>query len=75
MEPFRPFVDACVFDMELTIFGHEEKMEIVRLLNEKIIIDDKEQYLLNGVRIYVQSVFSALNNEDISLITFPDYEL
>lgn len=75
MEPFRPFVDACVLDMELTTFGHEEKMELVKLLNEKIIIDEREQYLLNGARIYAQSVFSALNNEDVSLITFPDYEL
>lgn len=75
MEPFRPFIDACVFDMELMLFGHEEKMELVRLLNKKIIIDGKEQYLLNGARIYVQSVFSSLNNEDVSFIIFPDYEL
>lgn len=75
MEPFRPFVDACVLDMDLTTFGHEEKMELVKLLNEKIMIDEREQYILNGARIYTQSVFSALNNEDVSLIIFPSYEL
>ena len=73
MEPFRPLVDRKVFHMQLGQFEHEEKMEIVDLLNSSVIIGGKQQYLNNAIGIYCRSVFEALNDNDVSLIQF--YEL
>lgn len=75
MEPFRPFIDYTVCRMPLSQFDHYEKMELVKCLNNFIKIDGKNQYMLNAVKIYTKSIFEALNENDISLIKFPEYEL
>ena len=75
MEPFRPFIDFTVSEMELSDFGHKEKVQIVRTLNEQIKIGGQKQYMLNAIRIYVKSVLDALEEKDISLVRFPSYEL
>lgn len=75
MEPFRPFVDFTVSKMDSSKFEHEEKMQIVKLLNNKVIIENTEQYLLNAIKIFVKSCFNALEDNDLSLISFPKYEL
>ncbi|CDC96752.1 cRISPR-associated endonuclease Cas1 [Roseburia sp. CAG:380] len=53
MEPFRVLIDRKVFDMTLIEFEHEEKMQLVNLLNEEVIMDGKHYVILNaiGVRI------------------------
>ena len=75
MEPFRPFMDARVRDMELSSFGHAEKLELVAVLNRQVTQDGKQQYFLNALRIYVRSVLDALGNGDPDGIRFPVYEL
>ena len=75
MEPFRPFVDFTVCNMNLESFEHAEKMELVKILNNCIRISGKEQFMLNAIKIYTKSIFEALNEKDISLIRFPEYEL
>lgn len=75
MEPFRPFIDKAVYDMAPTVFEHEQKMQIVQTLNRKVKIDGKEQYMLNAIRVYTKSALDALEEQDISLVRFPAYEL
>ena len=75
MEPFRIAVDWTVYQMDLTEFSHEEKMQLVAVLNKEVRIDGKYQYLNNAIRIYCKSVFEALNEEDISLLRFYSDEL
>ena len=75
MEPFRPFIDRTVKEMDLENFTHEEKMQIVRTLNSKVAIEGKTHYMLNAIRIYVKSVLYAIDKADITLIKFPSYEL
>ena len=75
MEPFRPFVDRTVVKMELEKFEHDEKVELIEILNEQIGIDGSMQYMTNAIKFYTKSVFEALNENDISLIRFPSYEL
>ncbi len=75
MEPFRPFVDQSVASMNLEIFGHAEKMELVQILNRTVRINGQSQYMLNAIKEYVKSVFESLSENDISLIKFPEYEL
>ena len=61
--------------MEHGKFEHDEKVELVEILNEQIGIDGSTQYMINAIKFYVKSVFEALNENDISLIRFPSYEL
>lgn len=75
MEPFRILVDRKVVNMFLQQFEHEEKMEIVNILNQEVKIDGKIQYVNNAVKIYCKSVFDALNENDSSLIKFYKIEL
>ncbi len=75
MEPFRPFVDMTVLEMNHEEFRHDEKIQIVNTLNKQVLIDGKVQYIVNAIRIYVKSVLDAIEGKDISLIKFPSYEL
>ena len=75
MEPFRVLVDQKVYSMRYTEFEHEQKMEIVNILNQEVRIDGKIQYVNNAIKIYCKSVFDALNEDDSSLIRFYCFEL
>lgn len=75
MEPFRPIIDRTVYYMKHDDFTHEDKMHIVNVLNHTVIIDGKSQYIGNAIKIYTRSVFDAINDNDISLLKFYEYEL
>jgi len=75
MEPFRPIIDSKVKEMELIKFEHDEKMSLLSIYQENVIIAGRNEYLINAVKIYSRSVFDALNEKDVSLIKFYDYEL
>jgi len=76
MEPFRILVDRKVSSMRLDEFGHEEKMELVNLLNGEVIMEGRHYIVMNAIKRYVKSVFDALSSSDISLLTFcSEYEL
>lgn len=70
MEPFRILVDRKVVMMKPTEFTHTEKMQMVDILNDEVIIDGKRQYVSNAIKIYCRSVFDALNEDDCALIRF-----
>lgn len=70
MEPFRPLVDKQVYKMNPEKLEHEEKIEIVNLLNYEVQIDGKRQYLNNAIKVYCKSIFAALNEKDVSLMRF-----
>lgn len=75
MEPFRVLVDRKVYYLQPEKFETEEKHEVLRLLNEEILIDGRKEYVPNAIRIYVRSVFDALNDHDLSKIKFFENEL
>ena len=75
MEPFRVLVDREVFGLNLTKVEHEEKMQLVNILNHEVKIDNKIQYVNNAIKIYCKSVFEALNEDDSALIRFYKNEL
>ena len=75
MEPFRVLVDKCVLQMPLLEFGHPEKMLLVNLLNDEVMIDGRTQNVGNAIKIYSKSVFDALNEDDSSMIRFYEVEL
>ena len=75
MEPFRILVDRKVYKMKPQVFEHQEKMEMVDILNEEIYMEGKKEIINNAIKIYCKSVFDALDEKDISLIKFYRNEL
>ena len=75
MEPFRILVDREVVNMSMTEFAQNEKMRLVDILNQEVVIDGRKQYVNNAIKIYCKSVFDALNENDSALIRFYNFEL
>ena len=73
MEPFRPIVDAVVYNSICQPFDKAYKYKLINILNLKIKIDGKEQYLANAIPIYVKSVIDAIEQEQPELVL--NYEL
>ncbi len=70
MEPFRVLIDKEVVSMIMDEFDQDEKMRLVNVLNQEIMIDGKIQYVNNAIKIYCKSIFDALNENDSALIRF-----
>lgn len=75
MEPFRPIVDRKVVDMGVEKFEHPEKMRVLELLSEEVVIASRKETVNNAIKVYCKSVFDALNDGDPSLIKFYQNEL
>ena len=73
MEPFRVLVDEIVYMNQDKEFSWDFKSLLLCILEKKIIIDGKEQYLTNAINIYTKSIFNALEKQDINEIKFFDY--
>lgn len=73
MEPFRPLIDKIVYENCNRELNLNQKYKLIDVLNNKIEIAHKEQFVGNAIPIYIQSVFDALENEKESHIL--NYEL
>lgn len=74
MEPLRVLVDRRVRKEMPLEFGKEEKHEMWRILEDTVTIERYHQSLLNAIRIYVHSIFEALNDGDPSKVCFFEIE-
>lgn len=69
MESFRPIIDMFAYQhQDFTTFEKEEKLQVLNLLNSKVIIDKSSQYINNAIGIYSRSIFNALNENNTSRI-------
>lgn len=68
IEPWRVIIDDYVFNNQPEKFDKETKRDLVGLLHNRIKIDNKNQTVLNGIKLYCKSVFDSLENDDIRLI-------
>lgn len=75
MEPFRPIVDRKVCQFRFDKFEKDEKHIMLEVLQREVDISGKKEFVLNAIKIYVRSVFDAINDKDISLIRFYSDEL
>lgn len=75
MEPWRILVDRKVYNLRPMLFEHEEKMLILNLINEEVVIGGKREIINNAIKIYCRSIFDAIAEKDISLIKFYRNEL
>lgn len=75
MEPFRVLVDREVCKQRFVKFENEEKLTLVRMMSERILIDGKNNTISNTIRIYTKSVFDAISDRDVAQLRFYRYEL
>lgn len=75
MEPFRPIVDRRVKLINPKKFEHDEKMEMLTMLQETVVIGGRKENVNNAIKIYCKSVFDALNSNDVALLKFYKNEL
>jgi CRISPR/Cas system-associated endonuclease Cas1 len=70
MEPFRPIVDRKVLGLRPEKFEIEEKHSMLEMVEEEVVIDNRKEFLGNAVKIYIRSVLDAINDRDVSKISF-----
>ena len=75
MEPFRPLIDAAVFEMKPECFEKEEKRKLLEILYHEVFIEERRQTCLNAIKVYCQSIFRALEEKDVAQIRFMKDEL
>ncbi len=75
MEPFRILVDKKVVRMKPKEFGKDEKVKLISILNDDVLIEQKMHNVNNAIKIYCRSLFEALNKEDVAYIKFYKNEL
>lgn len=75
MEPFRVLVDREVCKQRFVKFENEEKLTMVKLMSERILIDGKNNTISNAIRTYTKSVFDAISDRDVAQLRFYRYEL
>lgn len=57
MEPFRPVVDALVYNNMNDTFDTAYKLQLVNLLNEQVIIQGQKHFVTMAIHLYLKSVF------------------
>lgn len=75
MEPFRIIVDRYVYNMKPEKFEHEEKVKLFYMMSDTVKICGRKESVSNAISIYAKSVINALNDRDVSQISFYEYEL
>lgn len=75
MEPFRIYFDKHIIQMNLDRFDVLEKREIISLIQGNIKMDNKNMIFNNALKLYCKSVMDALDEDEISLIKYWEYEL
>lgn len=77
MEPLRPFVDQCVLGLlnadALELFDAEAKHSVLKFLEQQVLVEGKKYYLDYAIKVYVRSVFDAINDADVSKIKWCDF--
>lgn len=74
MEPFRPFVDRTVLQMDVKSFNKEHKHILQQLINKEVLFDNKKYSLNNAIGLYVKRVIYAIENGDVNALQFCSYE-
>lgn len=77
MEPLRPFVDYKVITMlwneELLEFDKDQKHILLEFLADRVMVEDRSYNLDYAIKLYVRSVFDAINDNDISKIKWCNF--
>ena len=56
-------------------FTHDEKRQLVQILNRTVVLNKRSELVSNAIRLYCLSVFDAIDHDDVSRIRWYDNEL
>lgn len=62
MEPFRVIVDSFVYDNIGRTFDYNYKIDLVNLLNKKVLYCGKSYFLSNCIELYVENITDFLSS-------------
>ncbi len=74
MEPFRVIVDDFVYKNRILAFSSEMKVDLINLLNLRVVIDGQNQYLAKAIEIYTRSFFQALEEKNAKKFITYEYK-
>lgn len=74
MEPFRVVVDDFVYQNRILAFSSEMKVDLINLLNLRVVIDGQNQYLAKAIEIYTRSFFQALEEKNAKKFITYEYK-
>lgn len=74
MEPLRPYIDRFVYIYNPEEFKSDDKQNLLAIFQENVKVTGMQTRFENAVAIYVRSVLGAIEEGDIKLINFIDYE-
>lgn len=75
IEVWRILIDMEVCNMDYNVFDSCKKINLISILNQKVKFDGKTYFVNQAIYLYCKSIIDALNENDISLVRFPEYEL
>lgn len=77
IEPFRPFVDALVYQeivqSQNVTFNRENRINLLKILIEKCVIDNKVYTLSDAVKCCVESLISCYENDSAKYLKLPGF--
>lgn len=77
IEPFRPFVDAFVYEKiyvpRLIDFDLETKKELLKVLFEKCVIDGKVYSLSDAIKVSAESLLIAIKKDKVAPLLLPSF--
>ncbi|QBQ07796.1 CRISPR-associated protein Cas1 [Spiroplasma gladiatoris] len=73
MEPFRPIVDNYVYKYvtQIDYFSRSTKLELINILNSKVIYGNNKIYLTNAIDKYVDMVLNFFEDKYNNHIIYP----
>lgn len=76
IEPMRPIIDIYVMGImdKETVFSYGIRRQLIDFVNQKIIYQNKKQYVTNALNNYIAQFVSALDTYDFSKVEYPDVE-
>ena len=75
MEVYRPLIDEWVYlNMRESFFTREKRLELVKYMSKKIIIDDKNYNIMKSMDIYVDSIVNYFKIGEIETLKIPNIE-
>lgn len=75
IEVWRILIDMEVCNMDYNVFDSCKKINLISILNQKVKFDGKTYFVNQAIYLYCKSIIDALNENDVSLVRFPEYEL
>lgn len=75
MEPLRPVVDMWTdenCDTLFEILTYSNRKNLIDLPNQIILQSDKRMRIRYAIEIYVKSLVSAIENDNVSLLEIPE---